>query len=571
MDPPCPHCAALRVERDALRAQLHEMTKLCTLQQADLDRLQKARDDDAPNTPERVPAAQLQDAFGRLVESMRDELAANDATRELVADAAAPDPPSPAPEDLDARKRPKPRGRPRGRRRLDLTTLPFRRVVLDPDEVIAAHGEGFCVIGEEVSERLVFLPGTHIRLQIARRKWARIEPSPAATLAWTEAPEEASVPPESPTVQIAPVPDNVWPRTMADPSAIAQHLVAKYEDCLPLHRQEKISARHGFCVPRGTQCGWLTEAFTYLHRITDAMFDDAKAHAFCLATDATSAPVRAPGQCVKHHVFVFVADQRHVVFRHAPAHNGVTVQTWLTGDRGYVLADAASIDDVVYRTHPIVEVACWAHLRRYFWRALGSDPQPASEAIAVIGKLFEVQRACASLPMPERTAVRADKARPLLHLFDRWIERHRDTADARGPLRAAITYYDNQRAALHRFLEDGRLRLDNNLSEAQLRRLVLGRANWTYFANETGLDWYVTFRSLIASCHLHGLNPQQYLEQVLRLAPHWPVTRMIELSPHRWKQTLATLSDAPREILKPPWELDRTVTPRPVQAVDRAA
>lgn len=90
----------------------------------------------------------------------------------------------------------------------------------------------------------------------------------------------------------------------------------------------------------------------------------------------------------------------------------------------------------------------------------------------------------------------------------------------RGPLRAAITYYDNQRDALRRLLEDGRLRLDNNISEGQLRRLVLGRVNWNYFANETGLNWYVVFRSLIASCHMHQLNPQEYLEQVLRLAPH---------------------------------------------------
>ena len=66
---------------------------------------------------------------------------------------------------------------------------------------------------------------------------------------------------------------------------------------------------------------------------------------------------------------------------------------------------------------------------------------------------------------------------------------------------------------------------------AQLRRLELGRANWTYFANVTGMDWYVVFRSLIASCHLHGLNPQTYLEQVLRLAPHWPQTRVLERGP----------------------------------------
>ena len=84
---------------------------------------------------------------------------------------------------------------------------------------------------------------------------------------------------------------------------------------------------------------------------------------------------------------------------------------------------------------------------------------------------------------------------------------------------------------------------------------MLGRHNWQWFANETGLAWYTTFRSLIASCPLHGLNPQDYLEQVLRLAPHWPVTRMLDLSPKYWTRTVAQLSADQRQILVRPWEI----------------
>jgi hypothetical protein len=82
---------------------------------------------------------------------------------------------------------------------------------------------------------------------------------------------------------------------------------------------------------------------------------------------------------------------------------------------------------------------------------------------------------------------------------------------------------------------------------------VLGRHNWKWFANETGLKWYATFRSLIASCMLHGINAQDYLEQVLRLAPHWPVTRVLELSPKYWTRTLAALDESQRAIVTPPW------------------
>ena len=120
-------------------------------------------------------------------------------------------------------------------------------------------------------------------------------------------------------------------------------------------------------------------------------------------------------------------------------------------------------------------------------------------------------------------------------------------------MQKAITYADNQREELRRFLVDGRLRIDNNVCEGLLRSLVLGLNNWQRFETETGLQWYTTFRSLIASCQLHGLCPQRYLECVLRLAPHWSQLRMLELSPKYWRATAARLSPEHRAIVDPPW------------------
>jgi hypothetical protein len=135
-----------------------------------------------------------------------------------------------------------------------------------------------------------------------------------------------------------------------------------------------------------------------------------------------------------------------------------------------------------------------------------------------------------------------------------WIELNRERVDPRGPLASGIGYYTNQREALHRFLDDGRIRLDNNWSEQQLRNLVLGLANWSFFANETGLRWYTTFRSLIASCALHRLNPEVYVEQLLRIVPHWPKHRVLELAPKYWLNTVAELEPRWRKILERPWE-----------------
>jgi transposase len=246
--------------------------------------------------------------------------------------------------------------------------------------------------------------------------------------------------------------------------------------------------------------------------------------------------------------------------RYAPKHTSVAARSFLKGFRGYVLADASAVFDILYREEGMTETGCWFHARRYFWRALHTDRERAMEAIAMIAKLFEIDRECREIQMPVRTVVRAQRAAPVLEMFDKWIEHHRNRVDPRGPLDKAIGYFTNQRAALRRFLEDGRLPLDNSVSERALKNLILGRHNWLFFANETGLRWYTTFRSLIASCALHGLNVQDYLEQVLRLAPHWPVTRMLELAPMYWTKTVEGLDADKHAILVRPWDTPDAVT-----------
>ncbi len=528
--------ARLRTRVDELVAQVRELDKLCTLLQADLDRYKQEASRLQPNRPEHAPAGQLQLAFEQVIASFASTEPANDSAERPQGAVCPPESPAPAPPSP-----PRPGHKPHGRRRLDTTKLPVEEIVIEPEEVRAAGGEGFVRIGEEVSERLAFRPACYVVLRTIRPKYARVsaraaEPSAAAVLC-------------------APVPPNFWPRAMADVSAIVEIILGKYDACLPLHRQERLSARHGFHLPRSTQCDWLGAAAAYLYRIVDAMMAEARTKAFCIATDATGAPVRLPGECATWHVFVFIADRDHVVFRATRRHTSKAIAEMLEGFRGHLLSDAALIYDTLHRDHGVLEVCCWFHLRRYFWRCRDTEPTLAMEALSMIAKLFEVERATKDLSMPERTAERARRAAPLLELFERWLGRIRTRVDARSPLQAAITYYDNQREGLRRFLTDGRLRLDNNISEGQLRNLVLGRRNWGFFENPEGLRWYTIFRSLIASCALHGLDATRYLDEVLRLAPHWPTTRMLELSPKHWASTRERLSDAQRACLRSPWEM----------------
>jgi hypothetical protein len=550
--------AELDAECSTLRAQLAEAMKLSELQRADLERYKKAYETVRPNHPERVAREQLQLAFERILLALADP--ANDAStddRDETSNGEAKPPPA---ERLPSRKG-------HGRRKIDLSRLPVERMQVDPPEVVAAGGEGYEHIGDEISYRLARRPGGLIRIELVRRKFAPVEPEPAetsnaptaeSTTESTEMPRKQTTKTEGEgaNILIAPLPESLWPRVMADPSAIADVILKKYADSLPLHRQETISERQGFVLPRSTQAGWLKAAYPMCSPIVEAMFDESKRRAFCIATDATSVSVRAKPKCEPWHVFVFAADRDHVVFRYNQRNTSEVVSTLLKGFHGHLLADAASVYDALFSTGDVIESGCWMHQRRYVYRALETEREPALEGLAIAGKIFEADRDCRKLGLePDRFgAARAERARPLLELFDRWADRYRATADPRGPLSKAIGYYDNQREALRRFLDDGRLSIDNGVSERALRNVVLGLANWTFFANETGLRWYTTFRSLIASAILHRLNCELYMEEMLRLVPHWPRPRVLELSPKYWAETRRKLDARHRAIITPPWE-----------------
>ena len=549
--------ARLLADNESLRAMLVEQQRLLDAMEADLARYRVLWEQSRPHQPERVAGVEQQLVLAGLLQALATPVAAaNDA-------AAAEAPAAPASADSSGSSpTPDPSHKPptgHGRRPLDITNLPVETIVLDPPEVTAAGGVGYTLVGAEKSDRIAFSPARYIRLRLVQRTFRNDTIGSAERIgADGETPPCASAdeppPPPEAVLVTAPVPDAVWPRVMADPSAIAHAIVSKYEDLLPLHRQEGISQRDGFTLPRSTLCGWLDPAEKALGPIVDAMFHDAK-KAPNLAVDATGASVRGPkkGACESWHVFVFIAAKAHVVFRHSRVHDSAALTALLQGYCGYLLADAASIYSPLVTAGQIVLVCCWAHLRRYFFKALESDRTRSLEAIAIIGRLFAVERQCRGLADEQKTARRAELAAPILKLFDDWLDCHRAHVDPRSPLRAAITYADNQREELRRFLEDGRLRIDNNVCEGQLRNLVLGLNNWQRFETANGLRWYTIFRSLIASCKLHELCPQRYLECVLRLAPHWPKRRMLELSPKYWRATAARLTPEQQAIVRPSW------------------
>jgi hypothetical protein len=283
-------------------------------------------------------------------------------------------------------------------------------------------------------------------------------------------------------------------------------------------------------------CGWHEVLAELVRPLVDAMFADARGAPY-LCTDATGVLVQAKEKCRLGHFWVLVAPERHVLYRYSAAHNGAAVDAILAGYEGYLVADAHAVYDHLFRSGKVIEVACWAHARRYWFKSLDSEPERARVALGLIGELFRIERANAELPARERLAVRGRESWPVVDKFFTWCQTEAPRALDDTPIARALGYALNQRAALERFLEDGRLPLHNNGSEQALRREVIGRKNWLFVGNDDAAEVNAAFVSLLASCRMHSIEPWAYLRDLFCLLPSWPVRRVLELAPVNWRET----------------------------------
>ena len=534
--------AELTRERDTLRAS-YERLRL------DLELLQRRI---VIAKAERVDTAQLELEFAA-------KLAALDAlSAELDggAGAAAPTPAGDTPGS-PARKKPV------GRRDLRQANLPEERVEIDDPifEEQVARGEAQR-IGFEESYKLAWQRGGLRRLVVARVKY--------------RVPGEV---PETTLLATAPMPAETFARSLAAPSLLARIIVEKYLDGMPLHRQEDRFARDGVRLDRGTMCRWVEDAgATAGATVILAARNEAMHTAFCIATDATGVlvqPLRTEQTrqpCRRGHYLVQIADRDHVFFEYLPRETGAAIGELFKGFSGYVQADAKSVYDTLFRPPEAKppdddadlatcsEVGCWSHARRKFWEATVAKSVVAREGLARMGRLFALERKWKGRPVVEVKALRAQFARPHLDALFTWAEaEHKTVLGERSLLRTALGYLVRQKDALMRYLDDGRLVMDNNRSERELRRVAVGRKAWLFVGSDDHAQSAAHLFSLVASARLHGLDPEAYLRDLFRVLAHWPRDRFLELSPRYWASTRSRL-DA-RELAA---EIGRLTIPDPL-------
>jgi hypothetical protein len=247
-----------------------------------------------------------------------------------------------------------------------------------------------------------------------------------------------------------------------------------------------------------------------------------------------------------------LADKKHIFFEFQAKHSSAAVCEMFRSFSGYIQADAHAIYDALFRgdavdgpTSAPVEVACWSHARRRFWEAAVCGFPVGREGLLRIRKLYELDQGWAALPPSARLQKRQTVLRPLVDEFFDWIRAQNDlTCQERGVVNKALGYALRQQLALRRFLDDGRLRMDNNHSENALRVVASGRKAWLFFGSDDHAQAAANLYSLIAGCKLHGIDPELYLAEVIRVMPYWPPERYLELAPAYWMETRRRLDTA---------------------------
>jgi hypothetical protein len=319
--------------------------------------------------------------------------------------------------------------------------------------------------------------------------------------------------------------------------------------------------------------------------IIEAARRDALATAFCISTDATGIaiqPERGPEKkrqaCRRGHFFVQIADRDHVFFEYAPKETSGAVAEMFRGFAGYVQADAKSVFNILFRAPPTdadvtidvdiaTEVSCWSHARRKFWEAaVSTKSASAREGVYRIGRLYDLEARWRDKPPDEITRLRQQYSRPELEAFFTWARaEHELVRGRRGLLRRAFGYVVRQKDSLMRFVEDGRLRPDNNASERELRQIAIGRKAWLFAGSDDHATSAGNLLSLIASARLHKLDPEDYLRDVFRVLPHWPNDRYLELAAKYWAATRARLDARQLAAEAGPLTIPAPLTPPPAE------
>ena len=376
-------------------------------------------------------------------------------------------------------------------------------------------------IGEESSWQVEYVPGHFERVEHVRFKYACRHCEQNA---------------EHPQITLADKPPQPIDRGMAGPGLLAYVVTSKFADYLPLYRLESIFGRNGFEVGRATQSVWCGDVADLARPVYDLMVRRVLASRV-VCTDDTVMPMLAPGKARQARMWVYVGDDRNPynVFDFTPGRGRDGPLAFLKGYGRVLLADAYGGYDGVVVGNDITRAGCWAHARRKFVDAEKAHPAVAAEAVGLVGRLYAVEDRGKAMDEAGRLALRRHESVPVLSALKDKLLGWRDQLLPKHPMAQAVGYALNQWAELNVFAADGAVPIDNNVSEREMKRVVLNRKNSLFVGNERGGRTAAVLSSLTSTCRRHGVDPQRYLTQLLTNLPATPLSQLDAWLPDRWK------------------------------------
>lgn len=392
---------------------------------------------------------------------------------------------------------------------------------LEPQEKVCPHcGRAKCEIGCERSERYEYVPARIVRHEILRPKLACVCGKAG--------------------VSIAPLPAGVIGQGQPGAGLVSHVLLSKFVDHLPLYRQVQQFERLGVHFPKSTLGDWVAAGATWLQPLVRAMKQQLLQGDY-VQVDETPVRVQDPdvkGRCATGWLWVLGAPQGDVIFEFHPGRGKEYAQELLGNFKGYLQRDGYGVYGSLARDKlELVPVGCWSHVRRKFVEALDDQLEPASGIVTEIRKLYLVERHARDrcLSAQQRHELRQQHSVPILGALEPLLRSVREKVLPQSPLGKAAQYCLAEWHALNRYTSEGRLEIDNNLTENAIRPSAVGKKNWL-FIGHPGAGWRsAVIYSIVVSCERRGIEPWDYLRDVLSRLPAMQQSELASLLPANWK------------------------------------
>ncbi|TMZ70025.1 IS66 family transposase [Klebsiella pneumoniae] len=322
------------------------------------------------------------------------------------------------------------------------------------------------------------------------------------------------------SVSIADLPERVIDKGIPGAGLLAMILTGKYQDHLPLYRQKQIFARENIQIASSTIEGWTKQALIKLEPLYEQLIFDTKAKGY-LQVDET--PIKVldsdkKGAAHQGYYWVYHAPlEGTVLFDYSPTRGGIAAVPMLGNFKGYLQTDGYAVYQKYAKKKEVIHLACWAHARREFERALDNDKPRAEKALLMIQKLYAVERQVREEKItPEQVKeLRLDKALPVINELGKWIFKEIKHTLPKSQIGKAMAYAYARWDALSAYLYDGNLQIDNNQIENAIRPVALGRKNWLFAGSHEAAQRSAMIYSFFAICKKHEVNPFQWLKYTL--------------------------------------------------------